>query len=82
MSLKAKIDAYKKDFKTRVPRAAQDLMHRATEDLKNSGIMQRTVKVGQPAPDFTLENTDGTAVSLSALCAEGPVVVTFYRGAW
>lgn len=82
MTLKEKIDAYKEGFKAKAPREAQDLMHRATEDLKNSGIMDRTVKVGQEAPDFTLKNTDGGDVSLAALREKGLVVVTFYRGTW
>lgn len=82
MSLKEKLDKLKEGFKTRAPREAQEIMHRATEDLKNSGIMDHTVKVGDKAPDFTLENTEGLDVSLSTLLGGGPVVLTFYRGNW
>src|SRR5438045_4038679 len=37
-----------------------------------------SVRVSQPAPDFTLRNQYGAPVTLSALWAEGPVVLFFY----
>ena len=82
MSLKDNLDKLKEGFKTRAPQDAQEIMHRATEDLKNSGIMDHVVKVGDRAPDFTLKNTEGQDVSLSTLLGDGSVVLTFYRGKW
>jgi len=40
------------------------------------------VKVGSPAPDFTLENIDGKAVSLADFRGKKSVVLIFYRGQW
>jgi len=40
------------------------------------------VEVGQPAPDFTLENMDGKPVSLSDFRGKQSVVLVFYRGQW
>jgi cytochrome oxidase Cu insertion factor (SCO1/SenC/PrrC family) len=40
------------------------------------------IKVGQPAPDFTLENIDGKHVSLSEFRGKKSVVLVFYRGQW
>jgi cytochrome oxidase Cu insertion factor (SCO1/SenC/PrrC family) len=40
------------------------------------------IKVGQPAPDFTLENIDGKPVSLSEFRGKKRVVLVFYRGQW
>ena len=40
------------------------------------------VKVSQPAPDFTLEDSDGKAISLSDFRAKKSVVLVFYRGYW
>jgi hypothetical protein len=82
MSLKEKLDKLKESFKTKASIDAQEIMHRATEDLKNSGIMDHTVKIGDKAPDFTLKNTENQDVNLSTLLAKGPVVLTFYRGKW
>ena len=38
--------------------------------------------VGDRAPDFALPDATGETVRLSDLLLDGPVVVTFYRGAW
>ena len=40
------------------------------------------IRVGQPAPDFTLEDVDGKAVSLSSFQGKKSVVLVFYRGYW
>ena len=40
------------------------------------------VKVGQPAPDFTLQKQDGRNVSLSDYRGKRNVVLVFYRGHW
>jgi len=40
------------------------------------------VKVGQPAPDFTLEDVDGKNISLSDFRGKKTVVLVFYRGYW
>jgi peroxiredoxin Q/BCP len=41
-----------------------------------------SLKVGDKAPDFTLPDTDGKPVSLSALLASGPVIVAFFPKAF
>ena len=40
------------------------------------------VVVGDIAPDFTLEDQDGQARTLSAERGKRPVVLVFYRGYW
>ena len=40
------------------------------------------VRVGDPAPDFTLENVDGKRISLSDFRGKKNVVLVFYRGHW
>jgi cytochrome oxidase Cu insertion factor (SCO1/SenC/PrrC family) len=40
------------------------------------------VKVGDKAPDFTLENMDGKKISLSGFRGKKNVVLVFYRGYW
>lgn len=82
MTLKEKIDAYKDGFKTRVPKEAQEIMQRATEDLRNSPQMLNTVKVGDIAPTFSLKNFNGAETVLRDLIDRGPVVLSFYRGRW
>ena len=42
------------------------------------------IEVGQPAPDFALEDLEGDSHRLSEHLSEdgGPVVLVFFRGAW
>jgi peroxiredoxin Q/BCP len=40
-----------------------------------------SIKVGDPAPGFTLERATGGTVSLEALRGS-PVVLYFFRGTW
>ena len=40
------------------------------------------VKVGDKAPDFTLEDIDGKNMSLSDFRGKKSVVLVFYRGHW
>jgi len=82
MSLQQKMNAYKKDFEAKAPAEALAVMHRATKDLAESGILARTVKVGDMAPDFVLKNTKGQDVSLGDLTERGPVILSVYRGRW
>ncbi len=82
MKLQEKLDATKKNFEKQAPSESLETMHRATNDLRTSGIMDRAVKVGDKAPDFALKNTSGQQVSLHQLLAKGPVVLSFYRGRW
>ena len=82
MKLQEKLDAFRKNFEKQVPPEALAIMHRATDDLRNSGIMDRAVKVGDKAPDFTLRNTSDQEISLSQLLSKGPVILSFYRGRW
>jgi peroxiredoxin len=87
MTLQAKLDAFKADFEAgkppyRVPRSVIETMHRATKELIASGAAQRAPKVGDKAPSFTLKDPEGNTLSSTALLTDGPLVLSFYRGAW
>ena len=40
------------------------------------------VKVGGPAPDFTLEGVDGKQIALADYRGKKSLVLVFYRGHW
>ncbi len=52
------------------------------EEIIKSGMVEKALKEGAQAPDFTLPDTHGQEVTLSHLLKQGPVVITFYRGIW
>jgi hypothetical protein len=82
MTLQERLDAYKAEFESKLPPEKLAIMHRATEDLRHSGILDRVIKVGSLAPEFVLPNVRGEKVSSAELLRKGPLVVTFYRGVW
>ena len=82
MLLQDKLDAVGASLRKDVPKEFLDAFHRLIENLQASDIMAGVPKVGDKAPQFTLPNYDGRAVSLADLRASGPVIVNFYRGRW
>jgi hypothetical protein len=82
MNLQQKLDAQKKKTEASAPKEVLDIMHRATEDLVKSGIMDHIVKKGDKAPDFSLNDINGNIVNLKEKLSVGPVVLGFYRGRW
>jgi hypothetical protein len=82
MSLEDKLAAMRAATATRVPPERLAIMHRATEDLRKSGILDRIVKVGQRMPAFDLENHDGRRVASEDLLGGGPLVLSWFRGSW
>ena len=86
-NLKDRLEEFKKTFESGAPpynvtaeRVA--MMHRATAELKASGIESRALKIGDHAPDFALFNQDHVNVSSKALLRQGSMVVSFFRGHW
>jgi peroxiredoxin len=53
-----------------------------TEAVKNSGILDKALNVGDKVPDFTLNNQMSKPVSLYKELEKGPVVLIWYRGGW
>jgi peroxiredoxin len=87
MALQDRLDTFKADFVSgrwlRQPsKEVLDTMHRATDELIRSGQAQRAKKAGDTAPVFTLNDPDGKPVSSRELLAQGPLVISFYRGVW
>ena len=82
MSLQKALQEFKEGVLAQLDPQDVAKMDQAAEELVRSGLAARAKKAGDEAPDFTLPNPSGEMVSLSPLLAQGPVVVTFYRGAW
>ena len=80
--LKQQIADFQKEMLPNIPKEVLDVLLRTTEDQVKSGVAEKALKVGDKAPDFTLPNVKGEAVTLSDVLAKGPAVVAFYRGTW
>ena len=82
MSLKAKLDAIRDASQKRIPPDRQTIMHRATADLRTSGIMDQVAKTGQQMPSFSGMAHDGRTIHSNDLVGRGPLVLSFFRGHW
>ncbi|MGW3007387.1 peroxiredoxin-like family protein [Streptomyces sp. NPDC001219] len=65
-----------------IPAADRAVMERAGRELAASGLAERALRTGDTAPGFSLPTPAGDTVTLDALLSAGPLVLTFYRGAW
>lgn len=82
MTLQTKLNALKANFEKQAPKDVIDTMHRATKELRNSGILDRTLKPGDKAPEFELENAEGKMVRSKDLLSDRLMVLSIYRGKW
>jgi hypothetical protein len=82
MSLEEKLAAVREAAAKRIPADRLAVMHDATVQLRGSGILDSVIKPGAKAPDFTLNDQNGNAVTLSLLLASGPVLMSVFRGFW
>jgi len=86
-SLKQRLAEFNRTFESGAPpyNAPPEViatMHRATAELKASGIESDALKVGDRAPEFSLYNQDHVLVNSAELLRQGPLVVNFFRGHW
>jgi hypothetical protein len=86
-NLRDRLEEFKKTFESGAPpyNATPEIvatMHRATAELRASGIEDRAFKIGDHAPDFALFNQDHMEVSSKDLVRRGPIVISFFRGHW
>jgi peroxiredoxin len=69
------------DFTAQIPSEIAGRIKTGVDEVTTSGVAPG-LAVGDTAPDFTLSDALGQQVALAELLAQGPVVVTFYRGEW
>ena len=83
ISLQDRLDRITQNTRALVQPERLAVSEKATEDLFNTGIEDRILKVGAQAPAFVLEDAlTHKPVSSADLIALGPVIVNFFRGRW
>ncbi len=82
MTLKQDIDAFITETAGRLPPALVADLQKSIDDVKRSGIADLALAVGDIAPEFTLPNSSRRLIAVADLVRRGPLIVSFYRGAW
>ena len=82
MSLQDKLNEHKDRFEKNAPPEVLEVMHRATADLRNSGMLDQVITEGDKAPEFELETAGGKRIRSKDILSDRLMVLTFYRGRW
>lgn len=82
MSLQLQLELLTTKLRALVPAERLATIDRAVEQLKNTGIAARALKVGDQAPSFELYDGDGMMWRSEDFLRSGPLVIVFYRGRW
>lgn len=82
MSLQEQLAGISAAGAKKMPEEVRATMGAATQALRESGIMDRTIKVGDKLPSFNLKNANGEDVTSDELLAKGTLVLTVFRGHW
>ncbi|MEU5313626.1 peroxiredoxin-like family protein [Streptomyces sp. NPDC021562] len=81
-TLNAELRAFYEARQQQIPPDVREIMRKAGQELKASGQADRALRADAHAPMFALPSATGGHLTLSDLLSRGPVVLTFYRGAW
>lgn len=82
MKLQDRLNAKKAKSQANLPPEARSLMQNSTEELARSGILDKVLKAGEKAPEFSLPDHLNNMVSSTELINKGVLVIAFYRGVW
>ena len=80
--LNHKIRKTVQSFREALPAELSALIKQGAGEISALDIIERARKPGEKAPEFTLKNQKGEDRYLNDYLMDGPLVVTFYRGAW
>ena len=82
MSLAEQLEKLREGAAKRIPPERREIMSAATEALRQSGILDKAIKVGDALPAFALPDAKGNEVRSADLLGKGPLVLTVFRGVW
>ncbi len=82
MTLNETLQQLKSASRSKLPAETAAIMSRATEHLEGSGAAAMALGEGQPAPSFSLADWQGKEYNSREILANGPMILTFYRGSW
>ena len=81
-TLKEKLDRIRERIEGGMSAQFLKIMHLATARLEASGTGERTLGLGNAAPEFQLEDQNGEIRDSRQILTQGPMVLTYYRGFW
>lgn len=80
--LNQKIRKTIQEFREGLPPELSALIEQGAGEISALDIVERALRPGDKIPDLALKNQNGEERRLSGYLADGPLVLTFYRGVW
>jgi peroxiredoxin len=81
-SLNEKLAALADQRREALPAIYGGVLDKVVAHLRDVGMFEGALKVGDPLPPFLLSNAQGALISSDTLLLNGPLVVSFFRGDW
>ncbi len=81
-SLADKIKEFQNKLLPTIPDDTMKVLNAEMRDLIANGIAETSINVYSHFPDFDLPNANNEPHTLDSFLTHGPLVVSFYRGAW
>lgn len=82
MKLADEVDALTAANRAKATPERSAVYKKAAEAVAETDILEMALAVGDTVPMFELPGATGETVSLGTLLETGPVIISFYRGAW
>lgn len=82
MSLESQLSSVLDDFKQNAPADMMEAIGSAKAGFLASFDRSSAIQVGDTLPEFRLSDAVGKEVTSADLLAQGPLLITFYRGEW
>ncbi len=82
MDFQKRMEDLKESIESKLSDEQIQIMHHATDALRQTGIEQKVLGVSEEFPHFELENQNEMLVRSQDLLSKGPIAITFYRGFW
>ena len=82
MSLNDQLEQMRQASWGKWPSQNRAIVERARDELAHSGLLEQGLKVGDAAPNFSLQTPTDERIVLYDLLRSSPVVLTFFRGHW
>lgn len=82
MSLAQNIQAFQDELIPTIPTDTLKTLMAELQVLIDAGIAEKAIQEGHSFPAFELSNANDETRSLNNFLSQGPLVISFYRGAW
>ena len=80
--LAAQIQQFNIELATQVPQEVLEAFGKAIENLKTKNIEEKSIKIGETMPNFSLKNAKNEIVNSLEILKKGKMIIAFYRGSW